>query len=624
MIRLFMAEGRRARVRLPMPRAWIRKAAVAMAFGAAVLICAMGADAAPIPWRDAPIAYVANGKPLKQVLKDLFTTQPFPLVIHGEVKGTVNGRFDKPASRVFQDLEAAYGFVWYFDGAALHVSPSDDLRSDIIPVASLGEAQVIAMLQRLGLSEPRFPVRIAGGSAFVTGPKAYVDLVAKALAVERERGAAPVPAARGGATRAAASPGRKLRIFQLKHAQAWDVKRSIGDREYVIPGIATILRRLAGGGVEAGDRVDAGDIDSSGGDRQRLPGVLGVAAAAAPAGVASERAYIDADVRTNSVIVRDSAENLGYYAEIVEKLDRPQRLVELEVTIVDISSSAARDLGAELAARSPGFGRGVSAVSAGGDGFAFQGVVGGPGGQLRLRIAALEQQGQAKVVSQPKILTLDNIEAVLGNESTAYARVAGAYQTDLYPLTAGLLMKITPQVVEGRKGPRVRLFVDIRDGKLDRGTEVDGLPTTSRNVIATQAVVGDGQVFLVGGHRRETSSSETRGVPGLSKAPVIGGLFRRKGNRNELAERLLMITPRIVADDEDEAAGEDATPVADVPPAKVAAGGRTTAGAAQPSRVSRPDAQTIARPAAVSSNMAVNGPSLPRASIWHGFHQEVH
>ena len=150
MIRTCLADGRPPRARLPDWRAWLCRTLAAAAFGAAILSHAPRAEAAPIPWRNASITYTSAGKPLKQVLRDIMTTQPFPLVIQGDLKGAVHGEFRKPAGEVFRDLEAAYGFVWYFDGAALYVSSSDDLRSEIIPVAMTGE-RVAAMLERLGL-----------------------------------------------------------------------------------------------------------------------------------------------------------------------------------------------------------------------------------------------------------------------------------------------------------------------------------------------------------------------------------------------------------------------------------------------------------------------------------------
>lgn len=637
-----------------------------MLLGLAMLLPSMHAAATPVPWRDTVVDYSAQGKPLRQVLKDLFTTQPFPLVIQGDVKGSVHGEFHKPAAEIFSDLEAAYGFVWYFDGTALYVSDSENLRSEIIPVAPRGAEQVAAMIERLGLREPRFPIRVSGGMAFVTGPQAYVELVVKALVVERGESEVRGPSGevmsngRGG-VRSGFPDKRKLQIFQLKHAQAWDMQRSIGDRQYVVPGIASILRRLADDGTQAGDY--AGSLDEADADadaeaqadrwRPRVRGVLGVADAAArnvSAGASSGGAHIEADVRTNSVIVRDSEENLRYYADIITKLDRPQKLVQLDVTIVDISSHAARELGVRLSANYPGAGGNQLTSSVGGSGFSFDGALGGASGRLRLQISALEQQGKAKVVSQPKILTLDNIEAVLSNEGTAYARVAGAYQTDLYPITAGLLMKITPQVIEGRKRTKVRLFVDIRDGKLDNRTGVDGLPVSTSNLISTQAVVGDGEIFLVGGHRRESSASQVSGVPGLSKVPVIGKLFRYKGNNNELAERLLMITPRVIQDDaegdDQEQPGQDKPPATPAAPAAAEAS-RDVAVTADPPKASRqpvPDAAArspsavkevaTSRAAPRAAAVAINEPRLaPPAqrqakvraastrplSIWDGF-----
>ncbi|GLQ99600.1 EscC/YscC/HrcC family type III secretion system outer membrane ring protein [Dyella mobilis] len=500
------------------------------------------------------------------MLKDILATQPFSVVVNGDVRGDVHGEFDESAQQVFQSLESAYGFIWYFDGSVLYISASSDSRSEVIPIAPMSPGQAMQTLSRLGLVDARFPIKVSGGSLLVSGPNRYVELVSKAIAAEREHAAN----ARASVYSTSAPAGKmEIRVFPLKYAQAQDVTRTIGDEDYTVPGVATILNDLLSGtspvlvpGAKKNQALPSVSADPLKG----LRGVLDMRAEAdadeeVPSYIVRQdgsKIRIEADVRTNAILIYDRPEAMAYYERAIEKLDQPQRLVQLDMSIIDISSSALRDLGVDLALTSSRLSGNTNGSLVDLGGASFQGVIGSSITHLTTRLNALEKRGKAKILSQPKIVTLDNIEALIGNQSTAYARVAGAYSTNLYPITAGLQVKVTPQVIASqaqqgdfRLPDDIRLFLNITDGYLDQTDRVDELPVSKQNFIATQAQVGDGQTLLIGGYRYESETQQLSGVPGLSRVPVLGALFRNTSKKHDRTERLFLITPRVIWDSGD-------------------------------------------------------------------------
>lgn len=547
-----------------------------------LLAQSLPARAADVPWRDGMVVYTAKDKPLAQVLKDILATQPFPIIVKPDVRGNVNGQFQKPARAVFSDLEAAYGFTWFFDGSAMYIASSADNMSEVVGIAPLNGPQALHALADLGLIEPRFNVRISGGSVLVTGPSRYVELVVKALESERNRAslalnqrsmsmvgalARPAPVASG------ASPGTsfEIRVFPLRYAQAQDSTRSShGSQGYVVPGVATLLRNLLKGayastppppdnsgliqGLAAGSALSAlapmPGQDGNANDlrNQALLAFIAAQQRNVPQGNPIEgqldrSVHIQADVRTNSIVVYDAPAMMPIYAQLIEQLDRPQRLVQLDVAIIDIDSEDVRDLGIDLALRGD-----HAELSAGGQGLNFRSIGGASLSQLNARLTALQTRGRARVLSRPKIMTLDNTEAFMGNEQTYYIKTSGENYANVTPINSGLSFRATPLVIPMENGPaRIKLSLDVDDGGFV-DSNVDGVPGSSHKYLSTEAVVEDGQSLLVGGFQYENVGNSLSGVPGLSDVPVVGALFRRTRKSHQSVERLFLITPRVVDD----------------------------------------------------------------------------
>jgi type III secretion protein C len=526
--------------------------------------------ATSVPWRDGMVVYNAKGKPLAQVLKEILATQPFPVVIKSDVRGEVNGQFEKSAYAVFSELEAAYGFTWYFDGSTMYIASSADNMSEVVGIAPLNGTQAMRALADLGLIESRFNLRVSGGSVLVSGPSRYVELVVKALESERDRASLAISQRSmslvGALTKP--SPGgtqMEIRVFPLRYAQAQDTRRFLrkndAGADYVVPGVATLLRNLLKGayattppdkdgllqGLAAGTALASvpsasGQDDGNDFRTQALLAFMAAQQRGNPQeGQIDRDVHIQADVRTNSVVIFDTPTMMPIYAQLIEQLDRPQALVQLDVTIIDIDSNDVHDLGVDLSLRGD-----KASLSSGSNGLNFQAMNGLDISRLNARIAALETKGRARVLSHPKIMTLDNTEAIMGNEQTLYVKTSGDRYAGLTPINSGLSFRATPLVIPMDGEPaRIKLALEVDDGGFTQ-TNVDGVPGSSHKYLATEAVVEDGQSLLVGGFQYENVGSSMSGVPGLSRVPGVGALFRRTQKSHQQIERLFLITPRVV------------------------------------------------------------------------------
>lgn len=535
------------------------------------------ADAATPVWRGAPIHYAVNGAPLPDVLRDVLAVEGLSADIGRDVKGAVNGRFDDTPGNVFAQLVEAYGLVWYFDGKVMHVATASDVRSRVIPFAPMTREAVASLLRNLDLDDPRLPIRYSATTVKVAGPSKFVDAVTEAIdKAQRQTTVEP------------SFDETVIRVFPLRYAQAQDVRYSVGAQEQLVPGVASLLRQLMTDTWQASAprttraRTDAradqrADDRSARGGPPPLPSLLGLGlGGASSAGnverpplpeadtvqpsVTPARRNIVADQRTNAVIISDLVSMMPNYERAIAMLDQPQELVEIDAVVIDVSSNAARSLGvqwggangringasgtasAPLAFRAPKLATPASALT----GLNLATLVGNSAQYLFAQIHALEDAGQARVLSRPQVLTLNNTEAALTSRSSVYVRVAGNQAVDLFNIDTGMTLKVTPSVESGGEPRRnIRLNIQIEDGTFNTLVTVDGIPKVDNHSVVTQAIVRDGDSLLIGGYQYERSESTTSKVPVLGDVPYLGALFRDTQTTHERLERLILITPRL-------------------------------------------------------------------------------
>jgi type III secretion protein C len=547
---------------------------------AAILAAATApASLAAGAWSDKKFVYRAEGKKLPEVFQDFAASQSIPVVVDPSVEGVVNASFDGLPENFLKAMSKTYGVIWYFDGISLFVYPSKAMQSQVFRLRGYDRAQVRQMLASFGMGDSRFPLRYneAEQTVLVYGPPRHIELVATVLDTLEQTSKERV--------------GNVVRVIPLKYASAAD--RLSGSTQ--ISGLASMLnsifaanaggvgnvdssrnspssvvgssakRRAAestyglkqggesGGGGGAAPGKGAAGMPSTWRDRIQLEEPTGLTGS--KSSVVDDRPFFQADEATNSIIIKALPERMRQYEALVHQLDVAQDMVEIEASIIDVSTDEFESLGIEWDYTRSGQGRvTVSPGEAGGGssglttalaGANITTLVGDAGRQLLTRIRALEGTGKARILARPKVLGSANRTATMTNKRVASVKVAGNLDANLFTVEAGTTMQVQPQIITYPDRREVKLTLFIEDGNFEAAA-VDQVPIVKRTEIRTEAVIREGESLLIGGISIETDSNGRSGLPGLSRIPLLGALFRHDEGSKHRSERLFLLTPKVL------------------------------------------------------------------------------
>lgn len=301
--------------------------------------------------------------------------------------------------------------------------------------------------------------------------------------------------------------------------------------------------------------------------------------------VLSDRGTINIDERTNVIIIKDKLENIIKAEGLIRSLDTQTPQVLIEARIVEANTSFIRDIGIQWGGNmvfAPQYGNptglafpNVVGINGGADdartmnqlsgvqnpaGFAVNmpaPVGAGAGGaigfilgnasgsaNLNLRLSALENTGHVKILSAPRVTTLDNKEAKISSGvSIPISQVSAAGVMTVF-IDAKLELAVTPHVTQD--GSIMLKIVTTKNEPDFSRTGAQGDPTILKKEAFTQVLVKDGDTTVIGGIYTRRQAEEYAKVPLLSNIPVLGWLFKKKKSSDERTELLIFITPRIV------------------------------------------------------------------------------
>jgi type IV pilus assembly protein PilQ len=277
--------------------------------------------------------------------------------------------------------------------------------------------------------------------------------------------------------------------------------------------------------------------------------------------VKSEKGTVSVDNRTNLIIYSDFPKRIETAKEILARLDRATKQVMVESRIVSATTNFSRNLGVSwnagytansLAGRlggSPAFDMAVAAPTAavGTFGLAFTRALGVNNIlDLDMQLDALENAGEGRVISSPRIFTLDHVQAMIqqGDQIPYPQRTEeGTISTAFAPAT--LSLTVTPHITPDGK---VRLEVLAKRDQADFSRTVQDVPAIRTQEAQTELLVNDGDTIVIGGIViQDTEWSEDR-VPFLWRIPILGWLFKNRQINDEKSELLIFLSPSIIAD----------------------------------------------------------------------------
>ncbi len=270
--------------------------------------------------------------------------------------------------------------------------------------------------------------------------------------------------------------------------------------------------------------------------------------------LSKERGKMSVDQRTNMIILTDTQAIIDQALEIIYRLDTVTPQIMIEAKVVEVTKEFARSLGvswnlSNAEAVTSGFidDFGVSVNNPTGSGlnadFSFFRLFGSSVTALNAQLEASEEQGDVRIVSSPRILTLDNKKAkIKQGQEIAYLERDDSGGSSVKFKDVDLLLEVTPHVT-----PDKRISMTLYITKNDvAGTTSTGVPFLATNEAETELLVNNNDTVVIGGVVKTTKDDNNSGLPFLAGLPLLGPLFgvqQKKDNRNEL---LIFLTPSIV------------------------------------------------------------------------------
>jgi type IV pilus assembly protein PilQ len=296
--------------------------------------------------------------------------------------------------------------------------------------------------------------------------------------------------------------------------------------------------------------------------------------------ILSDRGDVKVDERTNILIVKDIAKNILGVKSLVKSLDTKTPQVLIEARIVEANLAFQRELGTRwgfLARTGEGQNKTFNVGGAAGGqsltGTSLHNVVDytatptaglGSGGagtagileflftsayglkELDIAISAHENKGEAKIISSPKIATLDNKEASIEQGlRVPYLKLTteGTVTTDF--IDANIKLTVTPHVTNDAN---IKLNIKVKKDAPDWTRTVQNVPSIDKKEAITEVLVKDNGVVVIAGVYSIDKSEGAEGVPLFNKIPLLGWLFKRENKSDTRKDLLIFISPKIIKD----------------------------------------------------------------------------
>lgn len=301
----------------------------------------------------------------------------------------------------------------------------------------------------------------------------------------------------------------------------------------------------------------------------------------------TDRGTVTIDTRTNTLIVKDTAETISNIRDLISKIDIAVKQVMIEARIVSATDTFSKELGVKWGILSQGVHSNRNLLVGGSEQtiwdlkkYSMQSMTvngqtvdypsytitrpdnlsvnlgaANPAGQiafgllsisdllLDLELSAMQADNKGEVISSPKVLTADKQTAkIMSGTQIPYQEASASGATSTSFIEAALSLEVTPNITpEGRIG----MDLSIENGS---PTIINGATAVSKDSIKTNVVVDDGQTVVLGGVFKNTLGNDVTKIPFLGDLPYVDRFFKRTSKTNNKQELLIFVTPKLVND----------------------------------------------------------------------------
>lgn len=267
----------------------------------------------------------------------------------------------------------------------------------------------------------------------------------------------------------------------------------------------------------------------------------------------TDRGKVDADARTNSLILQEVPENIERVVNFIKELDSPARQIKISAQILEIYSTDADELGIYWSAGGsyvPNDARSITQT------FTQNGDrVTDPFGQynvtavqrgwdINATISAIVSNGKGKIIAHPEITTIDNKEArIQMGQRVPVKQYDQAGNVVIQFEEVGTILSVTPHITAENQ-----ILMHLKPERSTLEPDPSGIIINTNNA-ETNVVVNNGQTAVIGGLTTQDEVEAEAGIPILKDIPLIGAIFRYKQTSVENRDLVIFVTPTIVQND---------------------------------------------------------------------------
>jgi type II secretory pathway component GspD/PulD (secretin) len=280
----------------------------------------------------------------------------------------------------------------------------------------------------------------------------------------------------------------------------------------------------------------------------------------------TEQAYLKIDKRTNSVIIKDFPDRIDEIKAIIKRIDQPAKLIEIELTVASGTDGFSKQLGVNLGTYITD---GRTQYGATNSNAALESINGlnnnlienvastagltssilytGSRTALNFQLNAMEEDAAAQIISNPKVITLNNKEATIVSGKNLYLPITTDDAISLEQVNTGISIKTTPHIIEKTsKEDSDFIMMDISIESSELGIVTTEKIEKATNELNSTVLLKNGQTLILGGLFQYDKSNSESGIPLLKDIPLLGFLFSTKSKILNKTELLFFITPKVI------------------------------------------------------------------------------
>ena len=547
-------------------------------------------------WQNKTFSRITYEEDIRDTLRAIARLIGIPITFGEGITDTVTIELeDYPLKKAFDMFMEEYDLDYRMDPESIHVFKKGAVEDLLISLENIEMEEAKRTIDRFGLltKDMKGIFDSPTNTIFLTGPPREIRNI-KNLITTLES-----------SKKKQMEVGPEIRYYTVRYARVNPTQLTIGKKTVTVKGLMNVLTDildLTSKGEQTPVKVSIVEgqlkLEASPEGKVSIASAQDSEARIIKSMIGAEAGTITSDPRTNRIIIRDYPEKLDEYASIIEQMDKPMKMVKIDVVIVEANKEFAREFGIGMSGALrqsdrdryfPGtsgpsrsvfneFSENIDQLDREGNvqtemevptliplyetaagspisyGLAGTYLYWGANHILALTLAAAEAKGVSRTINKSSIVTMDNMKAIVESKTTVTYKLIREKDDEKTEedeeIDAGIKLTAVPHIIKTDDEKTLIELVITAERSYFLRTRTDGIPEKASTDLTTQAVIENNNTLVIGGFFENRYAMGETGIPCLMNIPAMGYLFKRASTSNPKNNILFFLTPTVISLDQ--------------------------------------------------------------------------